>query len=81
MKACITCKHHDKSPASTPQGHRMVDICKHPELGDPVEGIPMMCQVCRGNSEFCGIKGKLWEKKLQEQPKALDEERKVIQLT
>jgi len=54
----------------------MAHVCINPDLGDPVTGEPLMCQVCRSNENFCGIKGGKWKQR-QATPTT---DKKVIEL-
>ena len=77
MKPCVTCEFSNRQVMTAPNGQPMVAFaCLQPDLGDPITGEPLPCQICRSNAEFCGIKGKMWK---QKQAKPI-EDKKVIQL-
>lgn len=81
MKTCVTCKFHGRQPTVIGQDqfgkdvHQMADVCMHDTTRDPVNGNPMPCAQARVNpnlNTFCGLSGKLWQAKEQEEKKPVE---------
>lgn len=69
MKLCMECKH---GYAAGGFWNRWTARCQHPDAmlikvidlvtGQHLPALPRLCVQMRGESELCGIEGKLWER-------------------
>lgn len=68
MKYCIGCEYVNEDVKQDQNGAFVKMLfCGHEEGSDPVVGTPLPCNYCRSNESFCGIKGKLWKKKVDKE--------------
>lgn len=77
MKICLNCQFAEMTTIDTDRGPQRVLACHFEECRDPITGVPLPLTTARTNDVFCGVKGRYFKLKKEEEKK---EESKVIQL-
>lgn len=80
MKHCKSCAFVKiiEIPSSDRHMGQIQYLCTHMENTDPVSGDEMPCNIARTQPDFCGLRGKHWQKKPE--PTVLKETGNIINL-